>query len=286
MKREIPTGPIGYRLAHELEGLLVGISADGIIDQEEADRLKRWRNANSQFSTIKPFSELCEKVDQALADGKLTLDECRDLIFVAQKLTTVNPYFDAIRSGIQVLTGLLAGLTTDRNVNDAEAKALIQWTQEWNHLRGLWPYDECEAIVASALSDHRRAGDLEYLVSLSEQFPVAGDVLPTGEIPPLVIRGVCAVDPDIEFPDRVFVLTGESERCQRADLEARIQLRDGLTESGVTRRTNYLVVCDGGNQHWAFACYGRKVEYAYNLRRDGFPIAIVHEADLWDALEG
>jgi hypothetical protein len=41
-----------------------------------------------------------------------------------------------------------------------------------------------------------------------------------------------------------------------------------------------------GNEFWAFACYGRKVEQAYTQRRKGHHIVIVHERDFWDALVG
>ena len=46
------------------------------------------------------------------------------------------------------------------------------------------------------------------------------------------------------------------------------------------------MVCDGGNEFWAFSCYGRKVEQAYEQRRKGHHIVIVHERDFWDALVG
>jgi len=52
----------------------------------------------------------------------------------------------------------------------------------------------------------------------------------------------------------------------------------------VTARSDYLVVCDSGNELWAFSCYGRKVERAYEQRRKGHHILIVHERDFWDAL--
>jgi hypothetical protein len=32
-------------------------------------------------------------------------------------------------------------------------------------------------------------------------------------------------------------------------------------------------------QLWAFACFGRKIEEAYSMRRDGHHVLIVHEVD-------
>lgn len=98
------------------------------------------------------------------------------------------------------------------------------------------------------------------------------------------IGGICAVDPLITFTGRQFCFTGESERGGRAELEALVSRKDGRPHPRVTKQTDYLVVCDCGNPYWAFACYGRKVEHAVNLRRNGHHVAIVREIDFWDAL--
>jgi NAD-dependent DNA ligase len=93
-----------------------------------------------------------------------------------------------------------------------------------------------------------------------------------------------AVDPEITFGDRTFVFTGESERGSREHLEDHVLRRGGTTSSRVTRDTDYLIVCAQGSAYWAFAAYGRKVEYAYKLRKQGHKVVLVHEADFWDAL--
>jgi hypothetical protein len=60
-----------------------------------------------------------------------------------------------------------------------------------------------------------------------------------------------------------------------------VAARGGRHQDNVRKDTDYLIVCDGGCQHWAFSCYGRKVEKAYHMRRKGHRIAIVHETDFW-----
>lgn len=75
----LPNGPIGFRLAHELEGLLHGIKADGVIDASEAERLGSWLMANARYAHIYPFSELARHVVRALDDGQVSVDECEDL---------------------------------------------------------------------------------------------------------------------------------------------------------------------------------------------------------------
>jgi hypothetical protein len=54
--------------------------------------------------------------------------------------------------------------------------------------------------------------------------------------------------------------------------------------NGVNAKLNYLVIGADGNPCWAYACYGRKVEKAVELRKKGKRIVIVHENDFHDAL--
>jgi hypothetical protein len=277
-----PRGAIGMRLCNELEGLLQGVASDGLIKTDEAARIAAWLQKNEQFADVYPFVELATKLRRVLSDGLLTIDESEDLLFVISKYTTVNPYFDQIRAGLQVLMGLLAGYAADARINEAEIRHLQQWVEDWKHLRSLWPYDECETIVTWMIANGRIAEDAGLLLELSKCVPVDGG--PITEPPALTLAGICSTDPEITFSDRQFVFTGESQKCERSDMEARVYERMGHAHPRVTLKTNYLVVCDEGNPHWAFSCYGRKVEKAFELRREGHHVVIVHESDFWDAL--
>lgn len=278
-------GPIGFRLAHELQGLLLGIRADGKIDLDEQERLKRWLEDNRPYTDVRPFSELAVLLEGMLSDGHFSAEECDDLLFVCEKLTTVNPYFDSLRAGIEVLMGLLAGVMADRVLTESEVRAVSAWGEDWSHLKGLWPFDECEAIVAAMLARGRVAEETAYLAALAQQFPVAGVVNEeTGEVPPLLIGGVCAVAPTLTFKGKAFVFTGESAKGTREGLASTVLERGGLWTDVVRKDTDYLIVCDCGCPQWAFACYGRKVEKAYKMRRAGHPVMLIHEADFWDAV--
>jgi hypothetical protein len=280
---KLPKEPIGFRLCHELEGLLTGIMADRRVVPEEIDRLMRWLTAAAPYRDVRPFVEITEHIDRALADGVLTMEECEDLLFLAQRYTTVNPHFSSLRSGVQVLQGLLTGLTADRRLPEVEVRALREWIDTWSHLGGTWPYDECEAIAMAAIGQQCSPDVVAILMQLAAQFPIGGQDPSDDSAPPL-IGAICAIDPAIEFNGRQFVFTGESGREPRAALEARVLARAGTVHDNVTKKADYLIVCDCGNPQWAYCCYGRKVEKAYLMRRDGHHIAIVHERDFWDAL--
>jgi hypothetical protein len=282
MARHIPTDPAGFRLAHELTGLLAGVESDGRIVRVEVERVERWLEAAAPYRQVQPFAEIAARLRHALADGILTHEECEDLRFVASTFTRLNPYVEAVRAGVQQLMGLVAGIAADHVVPTVELRALQQWLDEWAALKGTWPYDECEAIAVDVLAGSRHPAGREYLIQLAAELPIGG--ADDDRARPLTLAGICAVAPVIEFPGRLFVFTGDSVKAPRETMASHVRRRQGIVERGVTRATDYLVVSDGGNPHWTLACYGRKVEEAYNLRSEGFPLTIVAERNFWDAL--
>src|SRR6187431_3677078 len=86
------------------------------------------------------------------------------------------------------------------------------------------------------------------------------------------IVGVCSVCPEILFEGASFCLTGKSHRYVRKDFESLILSLGGFVSGSVSKNINYLVIGSEGNPSWAYACYGRKVEMAVQLRKQGHKI--------------
>ncbi len=49
--------------------------------------------------------------------------------------------------------------------------------------------------------------------------------------------------------------------------------------NSLTKKVNYLVVCNKGNPDWAHSSYGRKIEQALKWQKDGADIRILTEDD-------
>lgn len=96
------------------------------------------------------------------------------------------------------------------------------------------------------------------------------------------VKGICAICPEISFEGKTFCFTGTSTRCRRDDIARMIRKRGGIYNDRVTDTTDFLIVGGDGNPCWAFSCYGRKVEKAMTMRKEGHKIVIVHENDFWD----
>jgi BRCT domain type II-containing protein len=93
---------------------------------------------------------------------------------------------------------------------------------------------------------------------------------------------VCAIDPEITVSGNRFVITGESSQSSRQEFIISVERFGGIVTTAVSGKTNFLIVGDEGNECWTYACYGRKIEKAMQLRKEGKEVIIVHENDFWD----
>ena len=64
-----------------------------------------------------------------------------------------------------------------------------------------------------------------------------------------------------------------------------VRVFGGVVRSNVSVKTDYLIVGNAGNPCWVYACYGRKIEEAVQLRKNGAKVVIINETDFWDALD-
>lgn len=159
------------------------------------------------------------------------------------------------------------------------------WILEHDHLKKIWPYDEIESLVLSALSDGVvTEEEHQTLMSFLSDFcelkqESAGGIIQHS------VAGICSMCPEIEIKGSSFCFTGSSSRMTRKEFEKTVNGLGGVLHPRVIRETNYLVIGDLGNPCWAFACYGRKVEHAMKLRKEGSRLQVVHENDFWDAVQ-
>jgi hypothetical protein len=281
------TGPL--RLARDfntLKGIVDGISADGTVSSSEIALLTEWVRTHQEFANRHPFSEVYPAISGALADGVFDKEELFDIGWLCTKLARGNDHMVGVKADLQTLQGMMGGIIADCEVTLAELEGLHKWVESHEHLRGSWPYDEVVSLLTSVLADHKVdiAEQASLLAFFNEFTDVTGPKAASTTMVDLTVTGVCATCPEIVFPQKVFSFTGESERCSRDEFAEIVSARGGMFKNNVTQSLDYLVVGSQGSPCWAFACYGRKIEAAVELRKKGLKIAIVHENDFWDAV--
>jgi NAD-dependent DNA ligase len=268
-----------------LIGLLEGIAADRTISAEEMGLLTNWVDNNKSLSDCHPYNEIVPAVIQALADGKFMQEEQADLLWLCNQLRSTE-YYDVITADVQRLQGILAAIASDGVITEAEVESLQEWIEMHTDLRSCWPYDELDSLLTSVLVDHWiDPAEHKMLLNYFSSFSSPGLSLETPNTNISTLPCICSVNPEIIFDGRRFCFTGESNHCPREEMKSLVLERNGLVISAVSPRLNYLVVGAQGNPCWAYACYGRKIEKAMQLRQQGAKVLIVHENDFFDAVQ-
>ncbi len=272
---------------NSLLGLIDGIAIDGDISTTEIGFLQNWIDEHQDVHNLHPFNELIPVVADAISDYVLTEDEREDIEWLCRRLCT-DEFYDQVTADMQRLHGVAGGIIADGKITEAELRGLSDWLDDYEHLRSCWPYDEIEALVTEVLKDGViDEGEHQMLMSFFSEFVnICDDRTITNPVfsEEGTIKGVCAVCPEIEFENSKFVFTGASPRYPRTVLSETVEKLGGRVVGNVSPKVNYLVIGAGGNPCWAYACYGRKVEKAVELRKAGVRLVIVHENDFHDAV--
>ncbi len=281
-----------HKAINTLRGLVAGINADRGATPSEINELIHWCELHSWMRDRHPFSELIPVIEQACADGVVTEDEAKDILWLCGNFTDNASYYDATTSSIQFLSGLIHGIMADGELGDSEVSALSAWINANDFLSGTYPFDEINSMLCDVLSDrvitHEEREQLMALFGEIIDFTSSLNLVEadfTSLRNKYSLSGICAACPDIKFRDKKFCFTGEFRRATRADIVAEVVKLGGINRTGVTKALDYLVVGSAGNPCWAYACYGRKIEEAVALRKEGAKIVVVNEIDFWDAVD-
>ncbi|MCB2154615.1 BRCT domain-containing protein [bacterium] len=270
---------------NSLLGLVEGVSIDGAVSDQEIDYLIQWVHDHRQYQDRHPFNELLPVVAEAVADRVLTEEERYDIIWLCENLRSTE-YFDLGTADIQRLHALVSSIAADGIITKEELEGLSSWLEEHDYLRSCWPYDEIEGLVAAVLDDGKiDEREHEALLSFFSEFTeTQGKKTLDIDRSMITVQGVCAFCPEITIPNSVVCFTGASSRYTRDEFERIVSDAGGRPVRNVSGKLDYLVIGADGNPCWAYACYGRKVEKAVELRKSGCKLLLVHENDFQDAL--
>ncbi len=273
---------------NSLLGFVEGIVIDKSINSAEVSLLNLWLEEHADVRDRHPYTELMPVVQLAVADGILSKDEYEDIVWLCEKLRSTE-FFDKTTADLQRLHAILGGIVADGLITEEELLGLSTWLQEHEHLRTCWPYDEVDSLILVVLQD-KKIDDNEHqllkaffseFISLMDDRTITSPVISEGGS----VVGLCAVCPEVEFSGSKFCFTGASSRYTRSTLSEIVERLGGEVTSTPNKQVRYLVIGADGNPCWAYACYGRKVEKAIELRKQGVRVLIIHENDFHDAVE-
>jgi hypothetical protein len=277
---------------NSLKGILLGISLDNEVNDSELSELLSWCDTHEGLIERNPFKSLMQNILEAVKNKENRVELIEDIYWLSERYATEYKlaFYDLATADLQILQGLCHGILADGQIKDTEVKKLDEWLEHHDHLNTYYPYDEIYTLITNVLADGKiDDGERKQLMAYFNEFVKLTDEelnqrIAT-EISEIKINGICTVNPQVNFDGNSFCLTGLFSRGTRKELELEIQNLGGHINGDVTQKTNYLIVGDSGNPCYAFACYGRKVEKAINMRKQGRNISLIHEFDFWDVIE-
>lgn len=283
-----------HKAVNTLQGILNGIKFDKNVNQFEIDEVLNWCNLHRSHANRHPFSEIIPIIDFALEDGVLTEEEIDDILWLCENVKheeSFKQYYNLTTSAIQQMHGILHGIMADNEILEEEVNHLFDWMQNNEFLKGSYPFDEIYSLLVAAKQDGVITPDeINMLKAYFANFIDTSASYNISEVElkqlqeQYTIGGICAVDPDVEIEGKTFSFTGTSRNGTRKEIAKIIQDNGGYFYDRVTKDTDYLIVGNAGNPCWAFSCYGRKVEKAIEMRKNGHHIVILNENDLWDVI--
>lgn len=275
---------------NSLKGILLGINLDKEVNDKEINELKKWAENHRSLINRNPFKEFMTIIDATVTNNIPATETIEDLFWLCQKYENDNYYYNVVTTDLQTLQGVCHGILADGIINEKEVRDLEEWLEQNNHLSTYYPYDEIRSLLLSIVSDGIiEEEEILILKAYLNQFvnienkEIAKQI--DQETADINISGHCTSDPNIDFDGKTFCVTGVLKSGNRTELENLIFELGGIPTKTITKKTDYLIVGDNGNPAWAFACYGRKVEKALEMRKNGHQICLVHEFDFMDAVE-
>ncbi|NCB43295.1 MAG: hypothetical protein EOM59_11830 [Clostridia bacterium] len=169
------------------------------------------------------------------------------------------------------LKELLGEITADGELSEDEVLSLQNWMDQNRLLRGNFPFGKIFETVGAALADGvLEDNELQTMLLLFEQItdPVAN---------------VCSCD-CFDIAGKTFCLTGDFEFGDRSSVESALSKKSGIPVSGVTKKTDYVIVGSKGSDAWSNGNYGTKIKKAMELQEKGLSVRIIKEQEICNLL--
>ncbi len=174
---------------------------------------------------------------------------------------------------LQELQSLLEVIISDGQITVVEFLSLKNWMENHRDLQGNYPFDRVFNALDKVLEDGRvEPEELQELQILFSDF-----------VDPVKTRSSHEMIESIS--GKHIVVTGDFNFGSRDDVFNLIEAAGGITDKGVKKATDYVVVGSKGSENWKTGNYGSKIQRAMELIDKGESIEIVEEAEFIPALQ-
>lgn len=275
------------KLGNLFLGFFEGLFLDGRVRLQEIEALIKWVEQYPEAVTVPYFEPLYQVLLKAVEDPQFLLANHQE-VQAHLDLFKNSKYFKEHTCDVQRLHGVLAGLACDNDYTDDEVLALSAWLDRHDYLKDDPIYEEIILVLNPVRILNRVSGDTKEVLrlTLAKYIQLNNFGLPQ-------VRVSSSEDnknPDfyhgnIEIIGKTICLTGASEQYTKAEWEEVIEAKGGIFTDSLTKKVDYLVICNKGNPHWAHMSYGRKFEQALKWQSEGGKVKILTEDNFVKTLE-
>ena len=256
---------------NNLAGIIEGITADQIINEKEVKRLQQWLEENQVNKSYMLFHKIINEIALILEDNIIDLYEQIKLRNIVQSIRSSKLYNETTL-GLQLLEGIVEGISCDDVINEDEIINLQRWLNEHDYLKGVYPFDKIYCMVENVLTDGvlSEAEKEELAIAFRELYsPVSTQK---------------NKDTKMELEGKTFCLSGEFSCASKSEVSKKLVARGAIEKSGVSSKLDYLFVGGAGSAAWKFGKIGGKIAKAMELQEKGAKVRIVSEDELMEVI--
>ena len=184
---------------------------------------------------------------------------------------------------IDELIGISRGVIADGVVDEQEAIFIGQWIENHREVAERWPVNVLYARITEMLKDGilQKEEQDELLETLRD---LTGDISMFQDANRSTTLPVDKPQPEIEFGDKTFCLTGRFVFGSLFDCEDTIVELGGKVVQSPAQDTDYLVIGELSSPDWVHTTFGRSIEKGVELKEQGHPLSILSEEHWVDSL--
>lgn len=242
----------------ELCGLIIGISLNDTVSNEEANELKLWLQEHECYRDTPVFEDIFDLFDHIFEQGSFTIADCnRSLHFLTPYMQI--QHLSAKSQAENTIKGMIRGIAADNKVDVKEAIGLMENGSGFLRLKLDATYEALLKSVYEHLQDGTiLSGGQEELIKQCNYIIDPTCINNTNDAPSLS-----------DLKGKVVVLTGDFSRGSRSEITDELEDLGIIVAKGVTKKTDYVIQGSLGSEAYAFGTYGSKVRKAMDL---GIPV--------------
>jgi hypothetical protein len=184
---------------------------------------------------------------------------------------------------IDELIGISRGVIADGVVAESEAIFIGRWIETHREVANRWPVNVLYARITELLKDGKLAVDEQHELLRTLREITGGGMSYVAPNRPTSLP-LTHPEPVITFDGSVFALTGKFVFGTSAECHDVILDLGGSVIDAPNSETDYLVIGELVSPEWAHSTFGRSIEKAVELQRQGCRLAIVSEQHWVDQL--